>query len=550
MSMKWFLNLSIRKKLGLAFCLMLLIVIILGGVALRALMELNAMVLDLQHAWLPRVKYTMTMSREMTAFRALEFQHILAVNKDEKIELEKLMMAHFANHNMNHDKLKPLIPPIETHEANKLFKATEDAGKKYWPPHAKAMELSYKNSVEAARDMLTQGPGLAEFYRANDKLKELADLAMTHSENTAAQANQLYHSVRTAVLITISAALTIGILLALYITRLLSAPITALTAGAQKIAQGDLTIAIAQNSHDEIGNLAAAFNDMANGLQNFITQVSGTSDSLASESKKLTTSATEMHSALSEIVDQATVVATASEEMATTSAEISQSCQMAADSAHQATSSAEDGVAVVKTSIDIMARVVERVREASLTVEQLGARSDQIGAIVGTIEDIADQTNLLALNAAIEAARAGEQGRGFAVVADEVRALAERTTTATREIGEMIKAIQQETRAAVSSMKEGSAEVERGTDGANKSGRALDTILEQISTVTAQINQIATAATEQTATTQEISKNIHGMSTSSQERMHDVQTTQDSAQQLDQHAASLKELVCRFKRHE
>ncbi|WP_281184358.1 methyl-accepting chemotaxis protein [Trichlorobacter lovleyi] len=547
--MNWFANLSIRSKLRLSFSIMLVIVATLGSVALYSLFRLDTMVLDMQQGWLPRVKYTMTMTREMTAFRVLEFHHLLATTKDEKVAIEKRMSALYANYTLLRDKTDQLVPPGDN-PPRKLFTASEDARKKYWTPHTQAMELSYQNRVDAALDVLTQGSGLAEFEHANDKIRELADLAMAHSENTATQANQLYHSVRNIVVLTIVVALAIGILLALYITRLLSAPITALTTGAHKIAGGDLTIAIQQNSHDEIGDLAAAFNQMANGLQHFIAQVSGTSDSLASESEKLTTSATEMHSALSKIVDQATVVATASEEMAATSSEISQSCQMAADSAHQATSSAEDGVVVVKTSIDIMARVVERVREASLTVEQLGARSDQIGAIVGTIEDIADQTNLLALNAAIEAARAGEQGRGFAVVADEVRALAERTTKATREIGEMIKAIQQETRAAVSSMKEGSAEVERGTDGANKSGQALDIILEQVSAVTAQINQIATAATEQTATTHEISKNTHEMSVSSQVRMHDVQSTQDSARQLGQHATSLKELVSRFKLHD
>jgi len=145
-------------------------------------------------------------------------------------------------------------------------------------------------------------------------------------------------------------------------------------------------------------------------------------------------------------------------------------------------------------------------------VESLGTRSDQIGAIIGTIEDIADQTNLLALNAAIEAARAGEQGRGFAVVADEVRALAERTTRATKEIGEMIKAIQNETKGAVAVMEKGVQQVEAGTSEAAKSGKALQDILEQINNVAMQVNQIATAAEEQTATTREISNNIQQIS--------------------------------------
>jgi methyl-accepting chemotaxis protein len=155
-----------------------------------------------------------------------------------------------------------------------------------------------------------------------------------------------------------------------------------------------------------------------------------------------------------------------------------------------------------------MDRITEQVSASAATVDALGQRSNQIGQIIGTIEDIADQTNLLALNAAIEAARAGEQGRGFAVVADEVRALAERTTKATREIGEMIKAIQNETKEAVSAMEDGVREVERGTQEASRSGEAMDMILNQINELSMQVSQIATAAEEQTATTSEISGSI------------------------------------------
>lgn len=158
------------------------------------------------------------------------------------------------------------------------------------------------------------------------------------------------------------------------------------------------------------------------------------------------------------------------------------------------------GSEVVSNTVKVMGNIAQRVHETARTVESLGARSDQIGGIINTIQDIADQTNLLALNAAIEAARAGEQGRGFAVVADEVRALAERTTKATKEIGDMIKAIQGETKKAVSAMEAGVNEVELGTTEAAKSGESLQKIVEQINAVSMQVNQVATAAEEQTAT--------------------------------------------------
>jgi methyl-accepting chemotaxis protein len=242
-----------------------------------------------------------------------------------------------------------------------------------------------------------------------------------------------------------------------------------------------------------------------------------------------------------DVASQATMVATASEEMAATSAEIAKNCVISAESSDQANRSTEAGATVVKSTVDTMWQIAERFKSSAATVEELGNCSDRIGEIVNTIEDIADQTNLLALNAAIEAARAGEHGRGFAVVADEVRALAERTTKATKEIARMIKNIQQQTKSAVASMEDGVVNVERGTMEAARSGEVLQDILERMNSVSMQINQIATAAEEQNATTNEISSNMHRITTV-------VQTTaQEAASQLSLLAEELNGLVGQFK---
>jgi methyl-accepting chemotaxis protein len=209
-----------------------------------------------------------------------------------------------------------------------------------------------------------------------------------------------------------------------------------------------------------------------------------------------------------QMVAQTGTIATASEEMAATSTESPRTAIWQRKAPNREIDLAAEGVSVVQETVAGMHRIAERVKATAASLGSLGSRSDQIGEIVGTIEDIADQTNLLALNAAIEAARAGEQGRGFAVVADEVRALAERTTKATKEIAQMIKAIQNETADAVKSMGEGVNEVERGSADAAKSGDALNQILTQISAISMEVNQIATAAEEQTATTMEITNNI------------------------------------------
>ena len=274
------------------------------------------------------------------------------------------------------------------------------------------------------------------------------------------------------------------------------------------VADGDLSRSIDIVRNDEIGDLAGAINSAVVNMRGILTSVLAQSCNVATAVGSVYEVSEQMNVGAEELTIQASTVATASEEMAATAGDIARNCQIAADASRVAVEEGNQGAVVIRDSIDVMSRIAGQVRASAERVEALGTRSDQIGAIVGTIEDIADQTNLLALNAAIEAARAGEQGRGFAVVADEVRALADRTTKATREIGEMIRSTQQETRAAVAAMNEGVQEVERGRVQAKQSEDALERIVNEINDLSMQVSQIATAAEEQTATTSEISGNI------------------------------------------
>lgn len=314
-----------------------------------------------------------------------------------------------------------------------------------------------------------------------------------------------------------------------------------------RVADKDLTTRVVIRADDELGDMGKEFNRMMDSMEHMITSIQNAVLELAEDSKQLAASAQQMVGDADAVAAQAGTVATASEEMAATSMEIAQNCGMAAEGSNQANSTAMEGAGVVQETISGMERIAMRVRTAAGTVSALGERSDQIGAIIGTIEDIADQTNLLALNAAIEAARAGEMGRGFAVVADEVRALAERTTKATREIGEMIKAIQMDTKGAVMSMEEGVSEVEKGTEEAAKSGEALEQILNQIQNVTMQVSQIATAAEEQNATTSEITNNIQQITTVAQGSAEMAQSSMRASHNLTDLAEKLQADVRLFK---
>jgi methyl-accepting chemotaxis protein len=310
---------------------------------------------------------------------------------------------------------------------------------------------------------------------------------------------------------------------------------------------GDLTTVIQVTSDDEIGHLAVGINKLISKIHVIMSRIARNAAELSSSADQLLATSRKMATEIDDAVTQTDAVATASEEMAATSGTIAANCTLASEESDKANDSATAGALVVERTMEVMTRIADKVRESAATIESLGCRSDQIGEIVGTIEDIADQTNLLALNAAIEAARAGEQGRGFAVVADEVRALAERTTRATHEIGKMIKAIQNETKSAVCTMEEGVKEVEAGTVEAAGSGEAIFEIIGQIRAVVIQVSQIATAAEQQTATTSEISNNIQRVTTVVQDAANGAQQSAGAATQLAALAHDLKLLVGQFK---
>lgn len=345
------------------------------------------------------------------------------------------------------------------------------------------------------------------------------------------------------------AILVLSILLAWLVSRTVTGPIKSVVDVIRDIAQGegDLTRRLPILGKNEIGELSEWFNTFIGKLHGIINQVSGSSLQLASSALELQLTSKQMTESIAQLSSQSTSLATAGEEMSATSGDIAKNCHQAATNAGGATQKATQGVAVVGQSIAVMNTIAERVQNAATTVDALGIRSEQIGAIIGTIEDIADQTNLLALNAAIEAARAGEQGRGFAVVADEVRALAERTTRATKEIGEMIKAIQKETNDAVTSMKQSVTQVEQGTSHAAESGHSLQEILNIINDVTEQIGQIATAAEEQTATTREISSNVMNLNDLAQQNHNALHETAIAANDVSRQAEELKQLVGQFR---
>jgi methyl-accepting chemotaxis protein len=436
---------------------------------------------------------------------------------------------------------------IMTGKGQELFDRLKDSIHTSAAASNKALEFAMAgNQPEAERALAAAIPLMKEI---SQKASELMAFQNERVEQRSAIALSALDSTKIGLggvcLISILAAAAGGIL----ITKSITAPLHKLCDMLKDIAQGegDLTKRLDDGSKDELGEVSRWFNLFVEKLHGIISQLSQATHQVASASSQLHSSSEQIATGAEEVAVQAGTVATASEEMSCTSNDIARNCGMAAEASRETADAAHSGAAVVQKTITGMNIIAERVKKTSETVVALGSRSEQIGNIVGTIEDIADQTNLLALNAAIEAARAGEQGRGFAVVADEVRALAERTTRATREIGEMIKAIQNETNEAVKAMDEGVIEVEKGALLSQESGQALEDILTRINEVSNQIIQIATAAEEQTATTNEVTMNVQQITEVVAQTSRGADETAGAASQLKRQAQQMEDLVGHFK---
>jgi methyl-accepting chemotaxis protein len=344
-------------------------------------------------------------------------------------------------------------------------------------------------------------------------------------------------------------AMIVALIIAIVVsTRLwVSAPLYQALCISQSVAAGDLTKAIKITSKDEVGQLLQATEHMCQQLREMIGDVNDGIVTLASEAGQLAAASQEVAHSSGKQSDAASSMAAAVEEMTASINTVSLYAQDARTMAETSGHISDSGAAVIGSAIQEMTRIAETVRGSSGTVAQLGEQSQQIASIVKVIREIADQTNLLALNAAIEAARAGEQGRGFAVVADEVRKLAERTTQSTHEIATMVTQIQSGAGTAVSSMEVGVQQVEAGVKLASQAGDSIHEIKGGAAKVDQAVIGISEALSEQTTASLDIARNVEQIARQAEGNHAQALATSSAAVDLEKLAGRLKQSIARFR---
>ncbi|MGD0887326.1 MAG: methyl-accepting chemotaxis protein [Thermodesulfovibrionales bacterium] len=539
-----FNNIKLGKRLGLGFGLLIVLILAIAGASVNGLKNVGGYLHEVIDERAQIDKLLVDTMDEINVVARSSFGVLLADNKsDIKQELARVSKA-MQDIDENVDKISNMIHSSEEKELlNTFFKAKE--------PYDSAMKqfvtLMREGNKETAKKLRL---GDIRKLQRESYMPAIENL-LSHEQKLTKEAGINAEKAQVTALTTVFVCAVIALILAILFTFLITVSITRpLKEGVgvmEQLSKGNLAVDINIRSHDEVGQLLDAMKVTIENLKATITAIQSSAQSVASASEELSASSGQMSRGVAEQSGRSAQIATSSSEMSQTILDIAKNAADIASSAKEASVRAKDGKAIVNESAAEVNEIANSVSKSARLITSLGERSKQIGEIINVIKDIADQTNLLALNAAIEAARAGEQGRGFAVVADEVRKLAERTTKATSEIGGMIGAIQNEVGIAVNSMDEANNRVELGVQGVTKAGESLNTIVASVDSLQSMVQQIATATDEMSTVSETINCDIETIAKVSQDTSSGSGQIAASASDLARLSSDLQRVVGQFR---
>ncbi|MFQ2195091.1 methyl-accepting chemotaxis protein [Aeromonas jandaei] len=544
-----FKNMSIGQKLSAGFAVLAVLVLGLAWFSISQLAKLYDDTETITTNLLPSTRYASQMHVAILDARRSELAQVIGgLNKDAQEVSERTLTFNKAKQEFETAADKYGALPFTTDEEKQVYDQLRSAGAKYFSVHEELMSAFAAGDLDKVRS-LRKNETRAALEEAGAKSYRLREINNEIAEQMTKGVADLYDSARTMSIVVSLITLGFVVVIAWLLTGQIRNPVMALLEQTRRVSAGDLTsrIDMQQFNNDELGTLAKGFGEMQTNLRTLVSEVSGSVVQLSSAAEEISSVASQSANNMNAQQHELNQLATAMNEMQATVQEVSRNTSDAASAATSASETAELGAKTVNDSIQRIERVASAIESTAVVIRQLGDDSRNIGMVLEVIRGIAEQTNLLALNAAIEAARAGEQGRGFAVVADEVRTLAKRTQDSTSQINNIIAELQQRAEQAGSTMQQSQDLMNTTVATAREAGESISQISGSVSSISHMNIQIATATEEQGAVSEELNRNVVNISHASEEVASGATQMAQACNELNHLATQLQEMVRRFR---
>ncbi|QTQ99929.1 methyl-accepting chemotaxis protein [Pseudomonas aeruginosa] len=535
-------RIAIAPRAIIGFAIIALLLVALGLFAHTRMGSLNRAAEEIGEVWLPSVEASGQLSNLMSELRLGEMNHVLLHDMQRMEQQEQRMdsiVAALAK--VEHD-YRPLLALDEERQLLDQFVQRQQ---EYLEGHTALLALSRQNRTEEASSLMG-GAQLQRYEQVQQTLKQLIGVNREAARASVEDAAEVYSRSSRAILLVLLVALAASVSIAWLLTRSIVVPIRQAVNCADRIAAKDLTGEIVGEGRDEPAQLMNAMRSMQASLHDTIEQIGDSATLLASAAEQLNAVTEEGNRSLSRQNDEIEMAATAVNEMSAAVEEVARNSSSTAEASSLSEQAAGNGRARVEQTVRSIRQMNQEIGQTARLVEGLASQAQDIGKVLDVIRAIAEQTNLLALNAAIEAARAGEQGRGFAVVADEVRALAHRTQQSTHEIEGMIASVQAGTDTAVSAMRENDQRARQMLDEAEAADQALGEIAEHATRINERTLVIASAAEEQAHVAREVDRNLVNIRDVAVQTTQGAEQTRGASHELSRLANDLKGMIGRF----
>ncbi|KQV21966.1 chemotaxis protein [Pseudomonas sp. Root329] len=535
-------NLNIAPRAFLGFAFIALLVIVLGVFAVNRMTTIHQASIDMETKQLPSVGFLGNLTENVLRLRILSFR--VLVNRDPAAlqEAQTRIGVLVDKVRSAQSSYAALSATPEEAALYKTFTATLDS---YMQAQTQMLELSRQNKLDEMRTLINtrikEGTD-----QMGEQLNKLVALNNADAKTASAEAGEQYRSAITGIIVVAVIAALMTVLLAWLLTRSIVTPLNRALQAAQTIAGGNLTNVIEVDGKDEPARLLGALSAMQASLRKTIEQIAGSATQLGAAAEELSTVTQEASRGLQQQTNEIEQAATAVNEMTAAVEEVARNAVSTSEASNQSTQAAREGRDRVVETVGAIQTMTHDVQNTSVMIEGLATQGRDIGKVLDVIRAIAEQTNLLALNAAIEAARAGEAGRGFAVVADEVRALAHRTAQSTQEIEKMVAGIQNGTGHAVASMQQSNQRTQSTLEMARAAGVALEQITQSIQLINERNLVIASASEEQAQVSREVDRNLVNIRDLATQSAAGANQTSAATHELSRLAVDLNAMVARF----